>query len=113
MGLFPPESGGPFSICPASIMMAVDSVYLPGVSPAFISPPTHQAVTEGNTALFTCQASGAPKPAIVWRKGPTLISVPPSDQRVIKGTTATLDCNAQHDPRVTVRYCSAHWDPNY
>ncbi|CAL8330915.1 unnamed protein product [Lota lota] len=44
------------------------------VAPAFIFPPTHQAVTEGNAALFTCQASGAPKPAIVWKKGSQVLA---------------------------------------
>uniref|UniRef100_A0A4W6FX34 Sidekick cell adhesion molecule 1 n=1 Tax=Lates calcarifer TaxID=8187 RepID=A0A4W6FX34_LATCA len=39
------------------------------VAPTFTSPPTDQTVTDGNTALFTCQTSGAPKPAITWRKG--------------------------------------------
>lgn len=40
-----------------------------GVAPAFASPPSDQTVTDGNRALFTCQTSGAPKPAITWRKG--------------------------------------------
>lgn len=40
-----------------------------GVAPTFTSPPSDQTVTDGNTALFTCQTSGAPKPAITWRKG--------------------------------------------
>ncbi|CAB1417500.1 unnamed protein product [Pleuronectes platessa] len=39
------------------------------VAPTFTSPPFDQTVTDGNTALFTCQAGGAPRPAITWRKG--------------------------------------------
>uniref|UniRef100_A0A672ZLG2 Sidekick cell adhesion molecule 1a n=1 Tax=Sphaeramia orbicularis TaxID=375764 RepID=A0A672ZLG2_9TELE len=39
------------------------------VAPTFTLPPSDQTVTDGNTALFTCQTSGAPKPAITWRKG--------------------------------------------
>uniref|UniRef100_A0A8C9XMP9 Sidekick cell adhesion molecule 1 n=1 Tax=Sander lucioperca TaxID=283035 RepID=A0A8C9XMP9_SANLU len=39
------------------------------VAPTFTFPQSDQTVTDGTTALFMCQASGAPKPAITWRKG--------------------------------------------
>uniref|UniRef100_A0A3B4UYM2 Sidekick cell adhesion molecule 1 n=1 Tax=Seriola dumerili TaxID=41447 RepID=A0A3B4UYM2_SERDU len=39
------------------------------VAPTFTFPPSDRTVTDGNTASFTCQTSGAPKPAITWRKG--------------------------------------------
>uniref|UniRef100_A0A665U8E0 Sidekick cell adhesion molecule 1a n=1 Tax=Echeneis naucrates TaxID=173247 RepID=A0A665U8E0_ECHNA len=39
------------------------------VAPTFTFPPSDQTVTDGNTAVFACQTSGAPKPAITWRKG--------------------------------------------
>ncbi|KAK2817285.1 hypothetical protein Q5P01_025476 [Channa striata] len=39
------------------------------VAPTFTLPPSDQTVTDGNTAVFTCETSGAPKPAITWRKG--------------------------------------------
>ncbi|XP_049577112.1 protein sidekick-1 isoform X1 [Syngnathus scovelli] len=37
--------------------------------PTFTARPSDKTVTEGNTALFICQTSGAPKPGITWRKG--------------------------------------------
>lgn len=45
------------------------SLCVAGVAPRFTFPPSDHTVTEGNTAVFTCQTSGAPKPAITWRKG--------------------------------------------
>uniref|UniRef100_A0A8C4ZYE7 Sidekick cell adhesion molecule 1 n=1 Tax=Gadus morhua TaxID=8049 RepID=A0A8C4ZYE7_GADMO len=65
-----PEDGGIYQCVARSAAGEVQAhthLQVSSVAPAFISPPTHQAVTEGNAALFTCQASGAPKPAIVWR----------------------------------------------
>ncbi|XP_070712624.1 protein sidekick-1-like [Pempheris klunzingeri] len=44
------------------------------VAPTFTFPPSDQTVTDGNTALFTCQTSGAPKPAITWRKGSQVLA---------------------------------------
>ncbi|XP_041641485.1 protein sidekick-1 [Cheilinus undulatus] len=44
------------------------------VAPKFTFPPSDQTVTDGNTALFTCQTSGAPKPAITWRKGSQVLA---------------------------------------
>ncbi|KAL4624411.1 protein sidekick-1-like [Arapaima gigas] len=39
------------------------------VAPAFEKAPSDITVTDGATAMFTCDVSGAPKPAIVWRRG--------------------------------------------
>lgn len=44
-------------------------VFMVGVSPSFTTPPSDITVTDGTSAVFTCEISGAPKPAIVWRKG--------------------------------------------
>uniref|UniRef100_A0A667X7F7 Sidekick cell adhesion molecule 1 n=1 Tax=Myripristis murdjan TaxID=586833 RepID=A0A667X7F7_9TELE len=44
------------------------------VAPIFTSPPSDQTVTDGNTAFFTCQTTGAPKPAITWRKGSQVLA---------------------------------------
>ncbi|XP_054865944.1 protein sidekick-1 isoform X2 [Amphiprion ocellaris] len=44
------------------------------MAPTFTSPPSDQTVTDGNMALFTCQTSGAPKPAITWRKGSRVLA---------------------------------------
>ncbi|XP_036967865.1 protein sidekick-1-like isoform X2 [Acanthopagrus latus] len=44
------------------------------VAPTFTFPPSDQTVTDGNTALFICQTSGAPKPAITWKKGSQILA---------------------------------------
>lgn len=44
------------------------------IKPAFIQPPEDTTVTEGMTAVLTCAVSGAPKPAISWKKGTRLLS---------------------------------------
>ncbi|XP_038568876.1 protein sidekick-1-like isoform X2 [Micropterus salmoides] len=44
------------------------------VAPTFTFPPSDQTVTDGHIALFTCQTSGAPKPAITWRKGSQVLA---------------------------------------
>ncbi|XP_073323462.1 protein sidekick-1 [Pagrus major] len=44
------------------------------VAPSFTFPPSDQTVTDGNIALFTCQTSGAPKPAITWKKGSQVLA---------------------------------------
>ncbi|KAK5865788.1 hypothetical protein PBY51_020030 [Eleginops maclovinus] len=44
------------------------------MAPTFTFPPSDQIVTERNTALFMCQTSGAPKPAITWRKGSQVLA---------------------------------------
>ncbi|XP_061768377.1 protein sidekick-1-like [Nerophis ophidion] len=44
------------------------------VAPTFMVRPADKTVTEGNIALFTCQTSGAPKPAITWRKGSQVLA---------------------------------------
>uniref|UniRef100_A0A8P0T958 Sidekick cell adhesion molecule 1 n=1 Tax=Canis lupus familiaris TaxID=9615 RepID=A0A8P0T958_CANLF len=74
------------------------------VAPAFTQLPVDTTVTDGMTATLRCEVSGAPKPAITWRRDRTFIINPPEDRVVIKGTTATLRCGATHDPRITLRY---------
>ncbi|XP_045680287.1 protein sidekick-1 isoform X1 [Phyllostomus hastatus] len=39
------------------------------VAPAFTQPPVDTTVTDGTTATLRCGVSGAPKPAITWRRG--------------------------------------------
>nr|XP_060627394.1 protein sidekick-1-like [Anolis sagrei ordinatus] len=38
------------------------------VAPTFTHPPADITVTEGMTAVLRCDVSGAPKPAIAWRR---------------------------------------------
>uniref|UniRef100_A0A8C7XTG8 Sidekick cell adhesion molecule 1a n=1 Tax=Oryzias sinensis TaxID=183150 RepID=A0A8C7XTG8_9TELE len=44
------------------------------VGPIFTFPPSDQTVTEGETVVFACEHSGAPKPAITWRKGLQIVA---------------------------------------
>ncbi|KAL8175064.1 UNVERIFIED_CONTAM: Protein sidekick-1 [Gekko kuhli] len=39
------------------------------IAPTFIRPPADTTVTEGMTAVLRCEVSGAPKPAIAWKRG--------------------------------------------
>lgn len=39
------------------------------VAPAFMQLPVDTTVTDGMTATLRCEVSGAPKPAITWRRG--------------------------------------------
>ncbi|XP_026109441.1 protein sidekick-1-like, partial [Carassius auratus] len=38
------------------------------MAPAFTAAPVDITATDGAVASFTCQVSGAPKPAIIWKK---------------------------------------------
>uniref|UniRef100_A0A672MPZ9 Sidekick cell adhesion molecule 1 n=1 Tax=Sinocyclocheilus grahami TaxID=75366 RepID=A0A672MPZ9_SINGR len=44
------------------------------MAPAFTAAPVDITVTDGAVATFTCQVSGAPKPAIIWKRGKILAS---------------------------------------
>ncbi|PKK23317.1 sidekick cell adhesion molecule 1 [Columba livia] len=44
------------------------------IKPAFIQAPEDTTVTEGMTAVLTCEVSGAPKPAISWKKGNQILA---------------------------------------
>uniref|UniRef100_A0A8C1UFC9 Sidekick cell adhesion molecule 1a n=1 Tax=Cyprinus carpio TaxID=7962 RepID=A0A8C1UFC9_CYPCA len=44
------------------------------MAPAFTAAPVDITVTDGAVASFTCQVSGAPKPAVIWKKGNILAS---------------------------------------
>lgn len=39
------------------------------VAPAFTQLPADTTVTDGTTAVLSCEVSGAPRPAIAWRRG--------------------------------------------
>uniref|UniRef100_A0A8C1W930 Sidekick cell adhesion molecule 1b n=1 Tax=Cyprinus carpio TaxID=7962 RepID=A0A8C1W930_CYPCA len=53
----------------AGEIQAYTNLVVTSVSPSFTTPPSDITVTDGASAVFTCETSGAPKPAIVWRKG--------------------------------------------
>uniref|UniRef100_A0A8C6LQ46 Sidekick cell adhesion molecule 1 n=1 Tax=Nothobranchius furzeri TaxID=105023 RepID=A0A8C6LQ46_NOTFU len=67
-----PGDGGIFQCfarSPAGETQAHTELLVSSVAPTLTFPPSDQTVTDGDTALFTCQNNGAPKPAITWRKG--------------------------------------------
>ncbi|XP_069503689.1 protein sidekick-1 [Ambystoma mexicanum] len=51
--------------------MYLDVTNLP---PTFTRPPLDATVTDGMTAALTCDVSGAPKPAITWKKGNRILA---------------------------------------
>ncbi|XP_020943640.1 protein sidekick-1 isoform X2 [Sus scrofa] len=55
---------------------AQTSTYLDvtNVAPAFTQPPADTTVTDGMTAVLRCQVSGAPRPAITWRRGNQILA---------------------------------------
>uniref|UniRef100_A0A8C8SF52 Sidekick cell adhesion molecule 1 n=1 Tax=Pelusios castaneus TaxID=367368 RepID=A0A8C8SF52_9SAUR len=44
------------------------------MTPIFIQPPMDTTVTEGMTAVLTCDVTGAPKPAITWKRGTQILA---------------------------------------
>ncbi|EGV95786.1 Protein sidekick-1 [Cricetulus griseus] len=44
------------------------------IAPAFTQRPVDTTVTDGMTAVLKCEVSGAPKPAITWKRGRLLCS---------------------------------------
>ncbi|XP_053132291.1 protein sidekick-1 isoform X2 [Hemicordylus capensis] len=44
------------------------------IAPTFSQPPADTTVTEGMTAVLRCSVSGAPKPAIAWKKGSQVLA---------------------------------------
>ncbi|XP_028829120.1 protein sidekick-1 isoform X2 [Denticeps clupeoides] len=44
------------------------------VAPSFTKAPTDITVTDGMSTVFTCETSGAPKPAIVWKRGSQVLA---------------------------------------
>uniref|UniRef100_A0AAR2JGG5 Sidekick cell adhesion molecule 1a n=1 Tax=Pygocentrus nattereri TaxID=42514 RepID=A0AAR2JGG5_PYGNA len=44
------------------------------LAPTFTAPPANITVTDGSAASFTCQVSGAPKPAITWKRDAQILA---------------------------------------
>uniref|UniRef100_A0A8C6YM20 Sidekick cell adhesion molecule 1 n=2 Tax=Nothoprocta perdicaria TaxID=30464 RepID=A0A8C6YM20_NOTPE len=75
-GLQPEDSGiyQCFASNKAGEMQADTYLDVTNIKPAFIRPPVDTTVTEGMTAVLTCEVSGAPKPAISWKKGNQILA---------------------------------------
>uniref|UniRef100_A0A673G3Q7 Protein sidekick-1-like n=1 Tax=Sinocyclocheilus rhinocerous TaxID=307959 RepID=A0A673G3Q7_9TELE len=58
----------------AGEIQAYTNLVVTSMSPSFTTPPSDITVTDGTSAVFTCETSGAPKPAIVWRKGSQVLA---------------------------------------
>ncbi|XP_076004254.1 protein sidekick-1-like isoform X2 [Genypterus blacodes] len=72
-----PGDGGIFQCIARSAAgetQAHTQLLVSSVAPSFTSPPSDQTVTERSVALITCQTSGAPQPAITWRKGSLVLA---------------------------------------
>ncbi|EMP30597.1 Protein sidekick-1 [Chelonia mydas] len=44
------------------------------ITPTFTRPPMDTTVTEGMTAVLSCEVTGAPKPAITWKRGNQILA---------------------------------------
>ncbi|KAM8798404.1 protein sidekick-1 [Eudromia elegans] len=75
-GLQPEDSGiyQCFASNKAGETQACTYLDVTNIKPAFIRPPVDTTVTEGMTAVLTCEVSGAPKPAIAWKKGNQILA---------------------------------------
>lgn len=72
-----PGDGGVFQCVArnaAGETLAYTQLLVSSVAPLFSLLPEDQTVTEGNTAVFRCQTSGAPRPAITWRRGTQVLA---------------------------------------
>ncbi|XP_056317966.1 protein sidekick-1 [Danio aesculapii] len=58
----------------AGEVQAHTNLVITSMSPSFTMPPSDITVTDGTSAVFTCDTSGAPKPAIIWRKGSQVLA---------------------------------------
>ncbi|KAM4632544.1 protein sidekick-1-like [Discoglossus pictus] len=47
---------------------------LTSLAPNFTIPPADTTVTDGMVATFSCEVTGAPKPAITWKKGNQILA---------------------------------------
>ncbi|RLW01629.1 hypothetical protein DV515_00007838, partial [Chloebia gouldiae] len=63
-----------FASNPAGEIHTYTYLDVTNIKPAFIQPPEDTTVTEGMTAVLTCEVSGAPRPAISWKKGEQILA---------------------------------------
>ncbi|XP_020795716.2 LOW QUALITY PROTEIN: protein sidekick-1-like [Boleophthalmus pectinirostris] len=72
-----PGDGGVFQCIArnaAGETQAYTQLLVSSLAPVFSKPPVDQTVTEGQTAVFHCQCSGAPRPAITWKRGTQVLA---------------------------------------
>ncbi|KAG5278462.1 hypothetical protein AALO_G00099230 [Alosa alosa] len=72
-----PEDSGIFQCFARNAAGEVEAhthLIVTSLAPYFTITPSDITVTDGTSALFTCQTSGAPKPAIVWKKGSQVLA---------------------------------------
>ncbi|XP_062390385.1 protein sidekick-1 [Sardina pilchardus] len=72
-----PEDSGIFQCFSRNAAGEVEAhthLIVTSLAPYFTVTPSDITVTDGTSALFVCQTSGAPKPAIVWKKGSQVLA---------------------------------------
>ncbi|XP_025025150.1 protein sidekick-1 [Python bivittatus] len=72
-----PEDSGIFQCFARNEVGEIEShTYLEvtNVAPIFSWPPADATVTEGMSAILRCDVSGAPKPAIAWKRGNQILA---------------------------------------
>ncbi|XP_036384090.1 protein sidekick-1 isoform X2 [Megalops cyprinoides] len=58
----------------AGEIQAHTNLVVTSVPPAFTKAPSDITATDGTVAVFTCETSGAPKPAVTWKRGPQILA---------------------------------------
>ncbi|XP_039216202.1 protein sidekick-1 isoform X2 [Crotalus tigris] len=72
-----PEDSGIFQCFARNEVGEIEShTYLEvtNVAPTFSWPPADATITEGMSAMLRCEVSGAPKPAIAWKRGNQILA---------------------------------------
>nr|XP_006112957.1 protein sidekick-1 isoform X1 [Pelodiscus sinensis]XP_006112958.1 protein sidekick-1 isoform X1 [Pelodiscus sinensis]XP_025034766.1 protein sidekick-1 isoform X1 [Pelodiscus sinensis]XP_025034772.1 protein sidekick-1 isoform X1 [Pelodiscus sinensis]XP_025034774.1 protein sidekick-1 isoform X1 [Pelodiscus sinensis]XP_025034776.1 protein sidekick-1 isoform X1 [Pelodiscus sinensis] len=75
-GLHPDDSGifQCFASNKAGEIQTYTYLDVTNIKPTFTRPPMDTTVTEGMSAVLTCEVTGAPKPAITWKRGNQILA---------------------------------------